>query len=114
MVVGQDPDTHEIIDAPFVVFDKEPVATTADEAVAMAAGSGRGRGGDRRSEESVPVQDFLAGLLRDGPRPQTEVEERARKAGLTIDQLKKAKAKLGVQSKKRPGFRDGWDWELPF
>ena len=113
MVVGQDPDTHEIIDAPYVVFDKEPVATTADEAVAMAAG-GRGsggRGGDRRSEESVPAQKFLARLLKDKSMNSTEVFKRAEEAKFTRDQMYRAKTKLGVRATKA-GFSGGWDWHL--
>jgi putative DNA primase/helicase len=64
VVVGQDPDTHDIIAAPHVVWAQEAVAITADQAVAASNGGAsphfsRGRAIGRRFR-----RDLKAGFVR--------------------------------------------------
>ena len=47
-------------------------------------------------------------LLYAGPLPVTEIEQKAAIEGITLDQLRYAKKKIGVDSRKLP---DGsWQW----
>lgn len=108
IIVGQDEGTN--IAAPRVVWEGE-VDITADEAVAASRGGGDA-GANGRPGAQAEVQAFLALALKDGSLPQSEVEERAEKAGYTVDQLNKAKRRVGVISTKS-GFEGGWQWALP-
>jgi hypothetical protein len=56
--------------------------------------------------------EWLRTVLQDGPVVQTEVEERAKRAGITVKPLKVAKQKLKVQSTRKG--RGYWAWQLPF
>jgi hypothetical protein len=61
---------------------------------------------DRRS--AAEVRDWLNTLLYAGPLPVTEIEQKAAIEGITPDQLRYAKKKIGVDSRKLP---DGsWQW----
>lgn len=75
----------------------------------LAAIHRQGRGG--RTE-----RDDAAGLLRDllanGPRPARDVERDARDAGYSIATVRRAKAAIGVVSRK-PAFGGPWEWTLP-
>lgn len=56
------------------------------------------------------ARDFLQELLKDGPVRSPEVYKEAEEAGISKDQAKRAKSKLGVRAKKDA---DGWWWALP-
>ena len=60
--------------------------------------------------------DFLREALADGPRPAEEILKEARKAGIAERTLNRAKAQLGVRTKRigEPGKRGGgtWHWYL--
>jgi hypothetical protein len=56
---------------------------------------------------------FLDGELREGrPRLVKELIERAKHSGITEQTLKRARQKLGVESRKLD-FDRGWTWSLP-
>ena len=60
--------------------------------------------------------EFLKETLADGPRPAKEIQTEARQCGISERTLNRAKAALGVQSKKQGGTFGGrrdWLWELP-
>jgi hypothetical protein len=55
--------------------------------------------------------EFLRTVLADGGLPPKEMESEAKTAGFSLDQLKRAKSRAGVQSVK-PGFGGPWVWQL--
>ena len=57
------------------------------------------------------ARDFLRAELYAGPRPVKDVERAARDAGIAPRTLQRARASLGVKSRKS-GFHGGWEWEL--
>jgi putative DNA primase/helicase len=92
--------TEEII-APYVEWDSDPVTVTADEALA--------------AESSViedhsaldEAMDFLREELQAGEVEAAIVETQARKAGIAIKTLKRARKKLGVISRREGFGKDG-------
>jgi hypothetical protein len=58
----------------------------------------------------VEAEDFLRQLLTDGAVAATDAFTQAKDLGIAIRTLKRAKAHLGVQSRKDG---DTWYWELP-
>ncbi|MFG0286045.1 MAG: AAA family ATPase [Phycisphaerales bacterium JB039] len=55
---------------------------------------------------------WLASALADGPRSAREIEEDAREVGISAGTLRRAKAGLGVCSRKGVGT-GAWQWSLP-
>jgi hypothetical protein len=103
-VVGQDEETKDAITAPYVVWDATPMSLTADQAIGVANA--------REEKERGPdVKAFLEGVLANGPLPEQKIEELAAGRNISIDQLKRAKKKLGVVSEKL-GLAE-WQWSLP-
>ncbi len=58
------------------------------------------------------ARDFLLSELAQGARPVREIEAEARREGISERTLTRAKAALGVQSRKS-GMTTGWEWFLP-
>jgi putative DNA primase/helicase len=103
LVVGHDEQTGELIDAPYVVWEKESVDITADEAVGMSK---------KKDSTQGKVQEFLKKILAHGnPVAQKYiVEEGKQRHGFSEKQLRTAKEKIGAVSEKQ---LDGWAWVLP-
>jgi hypothetical protein len=102
--VGIDPKTGAPIDAPYLVWEKEAVNVSADEAVGMRE---RKAGGAQ-----IKAQEFLRQILV-GKHPVAQkyiMEEGKQRHGFTEKQLRTAKERLGIVSEK--GL-DGWTWVLP-
>jgi putative DNA primase/helicase len=91
---------------PAVAWEPDPVSVSADDALA-----GDREGGGGRSERD-DAADWLRDLLGHGPRPARDVEREAREAGYSIATVRRAKAAIGVVSRK-PGFGGPWEWTLP-
>ncbi len=93
------------IAAPRVIWDTKAVNICADQAVAAAAGAGAdstaGRGAKAR------VQKFMIDMLKSGPIPAQRIEEEAGRLGVTRSQLKTAKRRLGIETRKN-GIGGGW------
>lgn len=89
-----------------IIWDAEPVAITANEAMAadMAGTDGR--------TAKAEAMEFLLQLLADGPMAMIDIEDQARGAGLSWATVRRAKQTLGVLSHKA-GMDGGWLWELP-
>ena len=101
-----DPDTGEIIRAPVIAWEGE-AEISAEEALAAARPAKSGR--------ALGALEFLADFLAGGPQLQTAVIERGAERGFSLDQLKRAKGRLGVESFRGGGLGEGgaWFWALP-
>jgi putative DNA primase/helicase len=92
--------------APAIEWEDETVSITADEALAPASGEKSGGAFDARN--------FLKECLSNGPMPQKQIEAAAAQRGFTVDQLKYAKRRLGVEARKEGFGKDGaWAWAFP-
>jgi putative DNA primase/helicase len=118
LIVDQGQTTGEAIVGSHIVWDADPVDTTADQALAAAAGRrGDGRGQVTAKNEAV---QFLRKVLADGPMPAKEIRRQAVEACLLgstspigdSKPFRAARQVLGVASSKG-GMEDGWVWALP-
>lgn len=91
---------------PVVAWEPDPVNVSADDALAGDRDEGGGR------TERDDAAGWLADLLAHGPRPARDVERDARDAGYSIATVRRAKAAIGVVSRK-PAFGGPWEWTLP-
>jgi len=90
----------EIIDG-MVCFEPEQLHISTDEALSEEGTEDKGA-----LEEAV---DFLREILKDGPAQSKQVRKEAGENKISEATLKRAKAKLGVVSKKTP---EGWEMQL--
>ncbi len=91
---------------PAVAWEPDAVNVSADDALAGDRDEGGGR------TERDDAAEWLADLLVHGPRPARDVERDARDAGYSIATVRRAKAAIGVVSRK-PAFGGPWEWTLP-
>jgi len=104
--VGTDPETNELIAAPYIVWGNEHVNVTATEAM-QAEDTGVSKSGPRDI-----AKKFLADILALGPLPKNEIKEAADANLISNATLRRAKDELGVIAKKT-GVKEGWTWQLP-
>ena len=104
--VGTDPETNELIAAPYIVWGNEHVNVTATEAM-QAEDTGVSKSGPRDI-----AKKFLADILALGPLPKNEIKEAADANLISNATLRRAKDDLGVIAKKA-GVKEGWTWQLP-
>jgi putative DNA primase/helicase len=102
--VGRDEATGSTISAAYVTWEGT-VDISADEAVAATMAKATGK----RTDAALA---FLIEVLAGGPVPMKDIEERGAQRGLNVDQLKRAKGKLGIISDKS-GFEGAWVWAMP-
>ena len=91
---------------PSVRWEQDPVALTADEALARA---------NSPSGETTAVDEAVRWLeehLESGPVPAKQLKEAAKADGLSVRTLERGKAKLGVVACP-DGFGGPWVWKLP-
>ncbi len=91
---------------PVVAWEPGPVNVSADDALA----SDRDEGGGRTERDDAA--GWLADLLAHGPRAARDVVRDASDAGYSIATVRRAKAAIGVVSRK-PAFGGPWEWTLP-
>src|SRR2546430_2734116 len=93
--------------ASYVHWEDTPVTISADQALGAAESTG-----SRTTKEEAT--DFLRDILGQGEVPAEEVQQAARKAGITPKPLRVAREALKVKSR-REGFGPGavWYWSLP-
>ena len=101
-IVGEE---GEGIVASYVVWDSEPVAMSADQALRASEDTG-----DRSA--TADAEGFLRDRLSAGPVPAKDGEEHARALGIAPRTLARARKKLGVIAEK-VGLKEGWTWSLP-
>ena len=98
---------HSEHSEPHIEWSAEPVALTADEALAES----RSKPGPKATKLGEAIE-WLREALANGPRAATEVEAEAREAGIAISTLHRGKRDLNVES-----YRDAtpgpWFWILP-
>jgi DNA polymerase len=104
--LGWDAELGEPIEVGRVAWEG-PVDITADEALAAA------RPGKEQGRPSA--QEFVKVLLLRGPITVKELQAHGQKCGLSKDQLRRAREKLGVVTMRRGGLAGGgaWWWAWP-
>jgi DNA polymerase len=106
--IGTDPDSGEIIRAPFVVFEEGYVDVTATEALSAV------------NENKSPAardtaKSFLEDMLSNGPVAAADIEESAEANGIAERTLYRAKAELKIRAMKDGPMKGGqrtWRWHL--
>jgi putative DNA primase/helicase len=94
--------------ASHVVWDKDSVPISADEAVAAAAGT------TVRTPDKTEAETFIREALEAGPVKVRDLEKMAKEAGIGWATVKNAKDKCRVIVKRHGMGKDGyWTWELP-
>jgi putative DNA primase/helicase len=106
--VGRDPETHEAITAPYVVWGSDYVNVTATEAMQAETTAGR----SSRSGAKEIAKKFLADMLANGPVLKGDIEDAAEGNGISERTLFRAKADLNIEAKKDDP-QGGWRWHLP-
>jgi putative DNA primase/helicase len=88
-----------------VVWEQDPVAITADEAMAPTS--------DPEAQTALDdAKEFLTGLLSQGPVAARRIFAEAKAASLSKRTICRAKTALGINPTKT-GFDGGWEWSLP-
>jgi hypothetical protein len=75
----------------------------------------RGQPDEEEQTGTDEAEAFLTEELGSGPRPANEVTKQARQLGISEKQLRLARGRLGVQSKRVGGVgsEGHWEWSLP-
>jgi len=94
-----DTDEHEALKSVYVEFEEEEVEIDIEEALDIELSKP-----DDFAKTEIAIK-FLEHILRSGPVLETEVEEKAKEAGISPRTLKRARKKRGVISKK--GSKEG-------
>jgi DNA polymerase I-like protein with 3'-5' exonuclease and polymerase domains len=99
--IGWDADRSEAI-RPSAVHWQGPIEMTSEEALAAAQ--------PRREKVAAAAVPFLEAALLMAPIPKRVLEEGALKYGISEDQLRAAKKKLGIDAFRRGGSKGAWFW----
>jgi putative DNA primase/helicase len=111
--IGWDRKRERDILVPHIVWAREPIDITADEARRMnqAASS------DGRKARSVPIKEFLRDILIAAGAPvlQKIITERGALRGFSLSQLRRARKAVGAIAFKRRGenLTSPWLWAMP-
>ncbi len=89
-----------------VHWERDPVAMTADDAIAKATGD------DGQQSALAEACTWLECFLEDGAKTSKQVQDTARADGIAPRTLRRAKEKLGVLAGPA-GFGSAWVWQLP-
>jgi putative DNA primase/helicase len=103
---GQDHRTGEDIRQPRIEWGYEHVEISATQAMRAEMN------GTAATNPRKQAKDFLNTSLSAGPRPQKEIEDRAKAEMISTATLRRAKKELGIESYK-DGLTGGWMWKLP-
>ena len=104
-IVGTDKATGKEIMASYIFWEQKYVDVTATEAMVAASAN-------RSPAAQDAAKVFLIEMLKDGPKPKTEIEEAADANDITERTLRRAKEALNVRAKK-DGANGCWRWHLP-
>jgi putative DNA primase/helicase len=92
---------------PYILWDREPVTISADDALAPVAAN------DTQRAAKASAGEFLLQVLDTTPVKVTEIKTQAKAAGLSWITVRRAKDSLGVKSKKQVGVNGEWLWFMP-
>ena len=92
-------------DVPYIVWEKDPVTISADEALAPMQDAPRSARDD--------AAEFLTQLLSRDPVSVDQVKAEGKAAGFSWATLRRAKEEIGAKSKKAGFDTAGWCWYLP-
>ncbi len=98
-------------DPPAIAWEREPVAMSADDALATENGNEKQKPGPK-PEARNQVAEWLQDLLRDGPMAVAKIKEEAKEAGYAWRTVHRAKDELGIKPY-REQFGGAWMWKLP-
>lgn len=98
-------------DPPTIVWERDPVAMTADDALIAENGNPEKKPGPK-PEARNKARDWLRDLLRTGPMEAGKVKVEATEAGYAWRTVQRAKDELGVKPD-RHQFGGAWIWKLP-
>jgi len=106
---GIDKRTGKTVKTSKVVWDG-PSMMTANQISEAESERGPGGGAPRLKEAMI----FLREELKDGPRPTTEVQDKAEAENIAPDTLRRARRKLKVKAEKIPGagMEAKWQWRF--
>ena len=96
---------------PAIVWERDPVAMSADDALVAENESGSRRPGPEPEARNQAVE-WLQDLLRDGPMASAKIKDEAKEAGYAWRTLHRAKDELGIKPY-REQFGGAWMWKLP-
>jgi hypothetical protein len=105
--VGFDEQRKKDIWAPYLVWGQSYVDITATEAMKAEADGRKGR------DDLRDAIDFLKAALANGPMKHDEITRDAKANGISERTLRRAKAKLSIESVKPDGAKAEWIWTLP-
>ena len=109
--VDIEPEPYLRIATSRVVFEKDAVNVSAEQAIAAARSSGKGK---QEEEASNEVTDFLRTMITGsgGWCKTTEVMAQAKMLGFSDKELRTARKKLHVESRRVGGLADDgwWEW----
>ncbi|MBF0141765.1 MAG: AAA family ATPase [Magnetococcales bacterium] len=89
-----------------VEWETDPIAITADEALAAQAAN------QEEQTQLDEAKEFLADQLRNGPVHVQRIRAEALGAGVSERTLRRAKTALGIRSEKEP-ISGKWKWSFP-
>jgi len=98
-------------DLPTIAWERDPVAMTADDALASENVSQEKKPGPK-PETRNQAAEWLQDLLRDGPVPSARIKEEVKEAGYVWRTVHRAKDELGIKPY-REQFGGAWMWKLP-
>jgi hypothetical protein len=96
---------------PRIVWERDPVAMRADDALAVEHEHHEAKPGPKPGTRNRAVE-WLRDLLKAGPMPAANVKEEAKNAGYAWRTAHRAKDALGVKPFRRE-FSGEWFWDLP-
>ncbi len=96
---------------PAISWERNPVAMTADDALATENGNGRKKPGPEPVARNQAAE-WLRDLLRSGPMAAGKIQDEAKAAGYAWRTVQRAKDDLGIKPH-REQFGGVWTWRLP-
>jgi putative DNA primase/helicase len=95
---------------PVIIWEREPIAMSADDALSVENGNERKKPGPEPAARNQAVE-WLRDLLRAGPMAANRVKSEAEEAGYGWRTVHRAKDELGVKPY-RDQFGGAWMWKL--
>jgi len=98
-------------DPPAVSWERDPVAMTADDALASENDTEKKKPGPEPKARDRAVE-WLRDLLKDGPLASAKIQQEGKEAGYVWRTVHRAKDELGIKPY-REQFGGAWMWKLP-